>query len=170
VSVRKDKLLFKKEIIDDGDKNVVFSFELLDINKFFNIDCTCHNWSSDLMCVLKSLSGVTRKQFESDTHLRNGTYRIHYHKNAKPPIPFPVKINLSEVEQIRFGASKGGIHGFMIENVFYIVWLDPLHNMYPSERHGGLKEIKPPDTCCGWHDEELRRLTEENKEYCEMLG
>ena len=22
------------------------------------------------------------------------------------------------------------VHGFFIENVFYIVWLDPLHNLY----------------------------------------
>ena len=169
MSVRKDKSLFKKEVIDD--KNVVFSFELLDRNEYFNIDCTCPNWSLDLMDVLQSVSSVTRKQFKSDTRFRSGTYRIHNHENAEPPIAFPVNdISMKEVEQIRFGASKGGIHGFMVENVFYIVWLDPLHNMYPSERHGGLKKIKPPCTCCGWRDEELRKLAEENKGYCEMLN
>jgi hypothetical protein len=152
-----------------NDEKIVFSFELLDSNEYFNIDCTCSNWSTDLMNMMQSISSVTRKRFKTDISFRRGTYRIHKH-DVKPPVPFPVNVNFEEVEQIRLGASKGGIHGFLAENVFYVVWLDPLHNMYPDDRHGGLRKIKPAVTCCGWRDEELKTLSKENQNYKELLG
>ena len=36
----------------------------------------------------------------------------------------------------QFSLSKtenGRVHGFLIENVFYVVWLDPRHRLYPKE-------------------------------------
>ena len=36
----------------------------------------------------------------------------------------------------QFSLSKtenGRVHGFLIENVFYIVWLDPRHRLYPKD-------------------------------------
>jgi len=153
-----------------NEDNVVFSFELLDFNEYFNIDCNCPKWFLDLMEMLRSISAVTRRTFKTDQSFRNGTYRIHNHENVNPPIQFPVNnVDMKQVEQIRISASKGGIHGFMIENVFYVVWLDPQHNMYPNERYGGLIKIKPPTNCCGWRDEELQRLQKENQEYRELF-
>lgn len=33
--------------------------------------------------------------------------------------------------QFSLGANENGrVHGFLVENVFYIVWLDPNHNLY----------------------------------------
>lgn len=32
--------------------------------------------------------------------------------------------------QLRINNETFRVHGFFIENVFYIVWLDPLHNLY----------------------------------------
>jgi len=151
------------------DRNIVFSFEKLDVNEYFNMDCTCPNWSADLINMLKEISSVSLKKFSTERGFRSGTYRIHYHKDANPPVKFPHNIELESSEQIRIEKGKGGIHGIRVENIFYIIWLDPLHNMYPNERYGGLKKIKPPQSCCGWQDEELKKQSEEINALNELL-
>lgn len=62
-----------------------------------------------------------------------------------------------ECRQARISTSQGGIHGFIIGNRFYVVWLDPHHNLYPDERYGGLKIFTPPETCCSYRDVELEK-------------
>ena len=61
-------------------------------------------------------------------------------------------------------------------NVFYIMWLDPLHNMYPNDRFGGLRKIQPPSTCCRveeqkWEELEnqITQLKKENETYQELF-
>ena len=146
-------------------KNVVFSFELLKRNKFFNLDATCVNWSNDLFKMLLDVSKIAKKRIESGEFSSDGSpLRIHNHKDATPPCEIPYDLPLKEFFQIRISKSKGGIHGKFIDNVFYVIWLDPQHNMYPDENHGGLKEIKPPSTCCKERDKELSVLQDQNKE------
>ena len=57
-----------------------------------------------------------------------------------------------------------------------MIWLDPLHNMYPDDRFGGLRQVKPPGTCCKEREdqisdlqEKIRVLQEENQAYKELL-
>ena len=154
------------------EREIVFSLKKLDINDYFNIDCTCPNWSSDLMRMMQSISQLKLSDFKTNTGLRGSKYRIHNHKNANPPVSLPNKVDvkLDDMLQIRIEKNKGGIHGYLVENTFYVVWLDPLHNMYPNERYGGLKKIKSPTTCCGWNDEELKRLQKENVDYQDLLS
>lgn len=42
-----------------------------------------------------------------------------------------------------------------------MIWLDPLHNMYPDDRFGGLRKVKAASTCCKDRDNEILRLQEE---------
>ena len=51
-----------------------------------------------------------------------------------------------------------------------------LHNMYPDDRYGGLRKVKPGSTCCKDRDqiieqlqESIDKLKEENKIYQEMF-
>lgn len=156
-----DKPLFKQE--PPKDQKIVFSFELLDYNEYYNIDCTCSRWSLDLVNMLQSISSVSRKEFVKPS-FRRGTYRIHNHKNVIPPVPTPKGIDINDMCQIRLEKTKGGIHGKLVENVFYVIWLDPLHNLYPDERYGGLKKIKTPQTCCcDMYQAEIQELSLENQ-------
>lgn len=50
-----------------------------------------------------------------------------------------------------------------IDNIFYVIWLDPLHNMYPDDKYGGLRKVKPHSTCCKDRDEEIIQLKQENE-------
>ena len=143
----------------DKDSTVIFSFASLEWTEYFNLYATCPNWSFDLLNMLKSVSKISK------TDLLSGkltTYRVHTHENAKPPNSLPEGVSLKDCYQIRISKSKGGIHGIFVENIFYIIWLDPLHNMYPDDRFGGLRTIKPPTTCCRDREEMIFQLQQEN--------
>lgn len=155
----------------DSDDSIVFSFQRLSKNEYFNLDATCENWSNDLFDIMKTVSGLSKRAIIAGNYSgRNTTLRIHDHRDASPPCPLPNDIDLEEFYQIRISQSKGGIHGIFVDNVFYVVWFDPHHNMYPDERFGGLKLIKPPTTCCKDRDERIAELIDELTVYRELYN
>ena len=150
-----------------GEDKVVFSFAPLEWTEYFNFEGTCQNWSFDLFNMLKSISMTSKVELLSG---KFRTYRVHDHEKASPPNPLPDGVALKDCYQLRISTSKGGIHGVFVENTFYVIWVDLLHNMYPDDRFGGLRTIKPPNTCCkdreiiiGKLQEENEKLKEENK-------
>lgn len=153
------------QIFANGD-NIVFSFKSLVKNEYFNIDITCERWSSELIEMLKNVSVLNKAQLFSGKY---GIYRIHSLSSAKIPCKLPDNISKDDMRQIRIAASKGGIHGIFYENIFYVIYLDPLHNMYPDTRYGGLKIIKPPKNCCLDMQEKLHKLTDENNKLKDEL-
>ena len=111
--------------------------------------------------MLKDISGHTVAEIVGGGYKKK--YRVHNHEHANPPSPLPDGVALKDCYQIRISTSKGGIHGVFEENIFYVIWLDPLHNMYPDDRFGGLRKIKSTSTCCKDRDEEIYRLKERLK-------
>lgn len=155
----------RKSLLTTTD-GILFSFEALERTEYFNLDGTCNNWHSDLLDMMKEISKHSNKEL-IDGKFRK--YRIHNHEGANPPSPLPEGVELKDCYQIRISKSKGGIHGIFRENVFYVIWLDPLHNMYPDDRYGGLRKVKVPNTCCKDRDEEILELDEEILELKEQL-
>lgn len=151
----------KPSFVPSGDTNIVFSFASLEWTDYFGLDGTCNNWSFDLFNMLKDISTKKKIDLIQDKYKK---YRVHTHETATPPNQLPSGIALKDCYQIRISQSKGGIHGIFVENVFYVIWLDPLHNMYPDDRFGGLRKIKPPNTCCRDREEKISKLERENKE------
>ena len=149
--------VIKPVFISTEDK-ITFSFSALERTSHFNLDMTCPNWSSELFEMLKNASNYSKTDLICGK-LR--TYRVHNHESASPPDPLPDGVALKDCYQIRISKSKGGIHGVFNENIFYVIWLDPLHNMYPDEKYGGLKTITPPTTCCMDRDQTLTELQEQ---------
>lgn len=161
--------MIKRPNLAFPDGKVTFSFSALERTEYFNLDATCANWSSELFDMLKNTSGYSKAELIRGVI---GTYRVHNHEKASPPNPLPNGVALKDCYQIRISKSKGGIHGVFNENVFYVIWLDPLHNMYPSDTYGGLKVIKPPKTCCRDIEEKIAELEAENQklqEECSFL-
>lgn len=145
-------------------EKVVFSFAAVDKTEYFNLDGTCQNWAADLFDTLKTVSELPLSRIYSGEFSRPGsTLRIHRHGKAVPPSPLPEKIDINEMWQIRVAKSKGGIHGLFVDNVFFVIWMDPQHNMYPDERYGGLKKIKPPSSCCLERENDIINLQKENE-------
>lgn len=151
----------KRQQLNYTPETISFSFEALERTEYFNLDGTCINWSSELFDMLKNVSSLKKDELLNGSYAKS-TYRVHSHENANPPSKLPEGVALKDCYQIRISKSKGGIHGIFYENIFYIIWLDPLHNMYPNENYGGLRRIKPESTCCKDRDEIIEKLQKEN--------
>lgn len=148
--------------IASDNQKVLFSFEAVEKNEYFNLDGTCQNWAADLFDTMQKVSGIDLKDIYAGKYSgKTSPFRIHRHENAEPPCKVPPQISLEEMWQIRISVSKGGIHGIFSDNVFYVIWFDPQHNLYPDENHGGLKKVIPPSTCCKDRDTEIKRLQKE---------
>ena len=143
----------------EKNKNVLFSFESIDKNEYFNLDGTCHNWAADLFDTMQKVSKISMKDIYAGLYTREGSpLRIHTHATATAPCKVPDNISLDDMWQIRISANKGGIHGVFSDNIFYVIWFDPHHNLYPSKDLGGLRKVIPPSSCCKDRDEEIKKL------------
>lgn len=155
---------------NDVNENLLFSFALVERNKFFNLDGTCQNWAADLFETLQKASTIKICDVHAKKYSgKNSTFRIHPHTDVKYPCAKPQNAQLEDMWQIRISTSKGGIHGFFVDNIFYVIWFDPQHNLYPDENHGGLRKVIPPSTCCKDRDAEISRLSIENCRLSEEL-
>ena len=146
------------------DNKIKFSFSQVNNNDYFGLDSTCDRWAADLFETMKKVSNIEiDRVMAGDYSGRNSTLRIHDHKNAgKLPCELPGNIDLKDMWQIRISKSKGGIHGVFYENIFFVVWFDPLHNLYPDENYGGLKKISKVESCCKERESCLRMLVDDN--------
>lgn len=148
--------------IENDNQKVLFSFEAVEKNEYFNLDGTCQNWAADLFDTMQKVSGIELKDIYAGKYSgKTSPFRIHRHEDATPPCKVPQQISLDDMWQIRISVSKGGIHGIFSDNVFYVIWFDPQHNLYPDKNHGGLKKVVPPSTCCKDRDMEIERLQKE---------
>ena len=175
VQIKEDQgAIPKSDSVPKGDDTIVFSFAALEKNEYFDIDVTCQSWASELFDLLKNVSGLSKRHLL--TNCRQPPYRVHNHENANPPCAWPKGVLPEDFYQISVGKSKGRIHGIFVDNVFYIIWFDPLHNLYPDDKHGGLTEIRPPKNCCMYRDEmisdlkkRIKELEEENQTLYQLL-
>lgn len=168
--VNAPRLPFAQPKIGQSDK-VLFSFEAIERNEYFNLDGTCVNWSSDLFDVLQIVSSIPVCDIYAGKYTgKQSPLRIHQHKHMKKPWIEPKSVSIEDMWQIRIGKSKGGIHGVLTDNVFYIIWFDPQHNLYPDENYGGIKKIMPPSTCCKERDSEITKLKDEINRLNEELN
>lgn len=158
------------DMVDDHRKKKIhFSFELLDLNhELFNLGGTCSSWANDYHYTISEISKISRTDLYSGKYDKR--FRPHDFEWDKLDHRFPFgDLDYLECCQISIGKSKGRIHGFFVDHVFYPVWLDPHHNLYPDQKYGGIKRFRVPETCCAYRDEELERLDKEYKELWALL-
>lgn len=144
----------KKQKLNDENK-IVFSYSLLDTdNPYYNINGICDKGVLKVVELLKHISNIKINEFSSGAY-NNGTLRIHIHpkKDEKDTHDWPdIFQKHPQLEdsffQIRFGKSKGGIHGALVNDVFYIIWFDPHHWFYPDKKFGPKKKLDKPGDCC----------------------
>lgn len=90
---------------------------------------------STLLERLKAVSDLTVSEFRSN---RDKALRAHTHdwsRTSRPKGYEHLTQQLQECEPWQFCLSAnehGRVHGILIDEVFYIVWLDPTHALYPG--------------------------------------
>lgn len=125
------------------EKSFSFSFACFDrSHELFNLGDTTSDgvvggkWFLDLLDCLKSVSN------KSITELKNSLHDLHPITWSKTNTKAPDNSEQCDYWQFRINKSKGRIIGFLIDGVFYIVWLDPHHNLTDSEGYGGVKNYR----------------------------
>lgn len=122
------------------ENHLSFSFEFFREREFFGIgDCDIH-WFSSLLDAIKRYSErkIVDIMYEKSS-------RFHGIKWSQPNIPIKfedlswlpkndqILIGPDEICQLNITQGSGRIIGFIVGTTFYVVLLDPMHNMQPSE-------------------------------------
>ena len=158
------------ERLREETDTILLSFELLDLDhKYFNLAGTC---PKGIYTMFKIMSLITKEITPERLHGfefmdGRGTLRYHPHTSPESVIEWPDIIDPCkkdpevEFSQIRFGKTYGGMHGLLIGNIFYVIWLDPHHNMYPDKKYGGLKILDAPGDCCRIQNDIVSEMSDE---------
>lgn len=128
------------------DKKFSFSFVCFDrTHELFNLGGDGEDgvikgkWFIELFDCLKSVSNKTI------TELRQSkTHDLHPIDWDNTNTLAPKNSEQLEYWQFRINKSKGRVIGFMIDGVFYVVWLDPYHNLTDSKGYGTITKYSAP--------------------------
>jgi len=77
--------------------------------------------------------------------------------------------------ELSLATNYGRIHGFLNQNIFYIVWFDPAHNLFLSKHRGKIQKIKLPHEVekirpiCPTKYQEYNDKLKELEEFIELL-
>lgn len=148
----------KKELLQK--KEIDVSFKFFDrTHKAFNLAKVDSDWYITLIDTLKDFCNRNYPNL-----IKIPKYDYH-DWNKKPPkyLLEDLYPSLKQQEQIqlRLDRVNGRIHGFFVDHIFYIVWLDPEHNMTDIEGFEPERDYPPPKTSYDLLYDELMSLREE---------
>lgn len=127
------------------EKSFAFSFACFDrSHDYFNLGDNTPDkvvngkWFLDLLDCLRE---VCKKPI---SELKRSMYDLHPvdWKNANAQKPDSA-VQL-DYQQFRISKGRGRVIGFKIDNIFYIVWLDPHHNLSDSDGYGTATKYRTP--------------------------
>lgn len=117
------------------DEKVRFSFELFDnLDKGLCPDRFPNGYTQKLMERLSAVSQLKEQEFRSS---KDRSLRAHTHdwpKTSRPDGFSHLNEQLRDLQGWQFCLSAneyGRVHGVMIDSVFYVIWLDVNHALYP---------------------------------------
>lgn len=163
-----------KKIEINKNLPLVFSFKYFDReHELFNLGGICNSWFASLFDILKDLSDTTEIQLHT-------TKKDRYYPHSISWDEVHAKFNFDdewleqhECLQIYVSKAMGRIQGFIVSNYFYIVWLDPYHNLYPihsGKSFGGEKRKEPLLSCNQILCSRILELEAEVKEDNEVIS
>lgn len=157
-----DLLPFNGSVVDDG--KFTFSFacfsrehELFNLGGKADDDTIGGRWFLDLMDCLKSVSNKTISELKRSPH---DLHPVDWSTTNTTP---PNNNEQLEYWQFRINKSKGRVIGFLIDSVFYVVWLDPHHNLTDSAGYGGVDEFMKPKSEYEYQEDRILELKAENE-------
>ena len=129
------------------DKSFAFSFSCFDrTHDYFNLgdnssDRTISGkWFLDLFDCLRE---VCRKPIPE---LKHSMYDLHPVDWKNANVHMPESSEQLDYQQFRINKGRGRVIGFKIDNLFYIVWLDPHHNLSDSDGYGTATKYRTPES------------------------
>lgn len=161
------------------EKSFSFSFSCFNrTHELFNLGGTTDDgtvggaWFLDFLDCLKSVSNLTCAELR-----QSHTHDLHQIDWAKTNTNAPPSNQQCDYWQFRVSKSKGRVIGTIIDNVFYIVYLDAHHNLTDSEGYGKAEYYAVPLSVYEQQEQkiasceaEIQHLREENKAYEEIFN
>lgn len=113
-------------------------------------------WFIDLLDCLKSVTSMTVENLQRSPH------KLHPIDFSKTNLKkLPKRYEQCEFWQFRINKSKGRVIGVRAGKVFYVVWLDPHHNLTNSEGYGKIDYYPPGKSAYELLQEKIANLQEE---------
>lgn len=120
-------------------RHIRFSFKYLDLvtNDKFGLHQLQEETVEKLLNRMKAISAMTLREFR--TCDKDRAYRIHDIKWERTTEEngftcLNEQLRDEEAWQFMLGLKKGRVHGLLIEETFFVVWLDPRHLLFLSDR------------------------------------
>jgi hypothetical protein len=111
-----------------------FSFRFFDASDAEVCPPVFHDgYVQDLMDRLKALSAWTVQEFVASRSSATRIHPIEWRDTARPRgFALPEQLSAYLSYQFAISANKRGrVHGLLIDDTFYVVWLDQDHKVYP---------------------------------------
>ncbi|MGK7872993.1 MAG: hypothetical protein AB4426_06695 [Xenococcaceae cyanobacterium] len=117
------------------DDDVIFSFKYLDLrsNPKFSIAGCGESYLEKLLLRLKDVSSIRYDDFVNSRSSSLRSHKINWSGTTESDGFTSLNPQLREQTAFQFEISAnqyGRVHGFLLNRIFYIVWLDPHHNLY----------------------------------------
>lgn len=109
-----------------------FSFAFLSDREKFNCRLGGEHYTQKLLERLKAVSGNTKEDLFANHSPALRAHPIVFADTTEPN-GFPLNPYYQDMPAFQFSVSvneHGRVCGIIMDNVFFVVWLDPKHNLY----------------------------------------
>lgn len=112
-----------------------FSFKYLDLygNSKFCLDLCEDGYLEKFLCRIRDLSAFKVSEFRTNRSTALRAHLIAWDETTEPKGFVCLNEQLREEEAWQFEITKdvhGRVHGILLDECFYVVWIDPEHNLY----------------------------------------
>ena len=127
----KTRVHYQRNLQDDL---IRFSFKYLDFSKKYPLKSNDSDYFRCFFSRLQSISQMKASEFRMN---KDKSLRAHTHNWSQTSEPdgfqhLNTQLRQCEPWQFQLSANKHGrIHGILLDEVFYVVWFDPNHQLYP---------------------------------------
>ena len=127
------KSLIHTEVRADNE-TLRFSFKHLSLNnKKFSIQGKNHDYFGKVLERLKNISSLKASELFSNRSSSLRAHPINWSKTTEKHGFTHLNSQLKQIPAYQFQISSnehGRIHGFILGNVFFVIWFDPEHKLY----------------------------------------
>lgn len=118
-----------------------FSFKHLDLtgNAKFSLTRCRDGYLKTLLERLRDLSRLTAKEFRTSRSSALRSHPIDFSETTEPQgfHTLNEQLRSEQAWQFQLTANEyGRVHGILLLDTFYVVWIDPDHELYSSQRQG----------------------------------
>jgi capsid protein len=122
----------------DGRQRISFSFRHVDqAHAKFSYSRRDSTYFCKVIERLSALSHYSAQEFHADRSSAMRAHPIDWEGTSEPDGFAHLNEQLRSSTPFQFAVSAnlhGRIHGFFVEHVFFVVWLDPDHSLYPGKK------------------------------------